>query len=215
MIDFLTRWAGPLRHCGTVPLSTPRLILRRFSAADTIPMFENWACDPDVTRYLTWRAHMTSRETRDVLEYWESQYRKPDFYEWAIVPRDYGRPVGSIGMSKVGRLRTVMELGYCIGKAWWGQGICAEAAGAVLNLMFERVGCTSIIAMHALPNENSGKVMEKCGMHRKDCPPEPVRTENGTFYCRVYEIERAEYERKSGGRGQDACPPVERRIYDR
>ena len=70
-----------------------------------------------------------------------------------------------------------------------------EAAGAVLQLMFEKVGCSSIIAMHALPNTNSGRVMEKCGMHRKDCPPESVKTENGLFYCRVYELTRAEYER--------------------
>ena len=133
MLNFLNRWTGGLNHCGTVPLSTPRLILRRFSLDDTRPMFENWACDPDVTQYLTWRAHMTSRETRDVLEYWESQYRRADFYEWAIVPKDYGRPIGSIGMSRLSHSKTSMELGYCIGKAWWGQGICAEAAEAVLR----------------------------------------------------------------------------------
>lgn len=205
MIHFLSRLTGALHHCGTVPLSTPRLILRRFSVDDTRPMFENWACDPDVTRYLTWRAHMTSRETRDVLEYWESQYKRPDFYEWAIVPKDYGRPIGSIGMSRIARMKTVMELGYCIGKDWWGQGICPEAAEAVLRLMFETVGCSSVIAMHALPNENSGRVMEKCGMHRKDCPPEPVRTENGLFYCRVYELDRAEYEQRLARQGRMAA----------
>lgn len=206
MLNFLNRWTGGLNHCGTVPLSTPRLILRRFSLDDTRPMFENWACDPDVTQYLTWRAHMTSRETRDVLEYWESQYRRADFYEWAIVPKDYGRPIGSIGMSRLSHSKTSMELGYCIGKAWWGQGICAEAAGAVLRLMFEEVGCLSVIAMHALPNTSSGRVMEKCGMHPKNCPPEPVKTENGLFYCRVYELDRTEYEQWLACRGRVGVP---------
>lgn len=185
---------GGLSHCGSVPLETERLILRRFRAADAAAMYENWADDPDVTRYLVWRAHWNVRETEEVIRYWESQYHRKDFYEWAIVPKSLGVPIGSIGVTKIKGMKTVMEFGYCIGKSWWGNGICAEASMAVLDLMFHRVGCTGMIAMHALPNVSSGRVMEKCGMTPKDCPPEPVRTENGKFYCRVYELSRERFE---------------------
>ena len=72
--------------------------------------------------------------------------------------------------------------------------------------MFEEVGCTSVIAMHALPNTSSGRVMEKCGMHPKNCPPEPVKTENGLFYCRVYELDLTEYEQRLACRGRIGVP---------
>lgn len=194
-MQFLSRFGRHgLAHCGSVPLETERLVLRRFTAADAEAMFENWADDPDVTQYLVWRAHSSVRETADVIRYWESQYHKKDFYEWAIVPKNLGHPIGSIGVTKIKGMKTVMEFGYCIGRSWWGNGICAEASMAVLDLMFHRVGCTSMIAMHALPNVSSGRVMEKCGMTLKNCPPEPVKTENGRLYCRVYELSREHFE---------------------
>jgi ribosomal-protein-alanine N-acetyltransferase len=183
-----------LHHCGSVPLETERLELRRFAMSDAQAMFERWAHDPQVTRYLMWRAHRDVRDTEDTLRYWESQYHHKDFYEWAILLKGQALPIGSIGVSKVKGQTRVMEFGYCIGRPWWGNGICAEAGKAVLQLMFETVGCTGMIAMYAQGNEASGRVMEKCGMHRKDCPLEPVHTENGRLMCVTYEISREEWE---------------------
>jgi len=194
-MELIKRFAAErrLRHVGTIPLETDRLILRRFKRSDAAAMFTNWACDPDVTRYLTWRAHKDISETEDVIDYWESRYRKKDFYEWAIVLRATGFPIGSIGLTRVRNMPGTYELGYAIGKNWWGNGICAEASAAVIRLMFESVGCDRLIAMHAMGNPASGQVMKKCGMQEKPCPPEPVRTENGTFLCRVYELCRDQY----------------------
>ena len=46
-----------LTHKGTIQLETERLILRRFTSADDTTMFNNWANDPEVTKYLTWQTH--------------------------------------------------------------------------------------------------------------------------------------------------------------
>jgi len=46
-----------MKHCGTVTLETERLILRRFTVDDAQTMYNNWACDPEVTRYLMWPTH--------------------------------------------------------------------------------------------------------------------------------------------------------------
>ena len=43
-----------LTHKGTQTIETPRLILRRAVPSDARPMFDNWASDPEVTRFLTW-----------------------------------------------------------------------------------------------------------------------------------------------------------------
>ena len=48
-----------MNHCGTKQIETKRLILRRFRSDDSIAMYENWASDPEVTKFLTWPTHTT------------------------------------------------------------------------------------------------------------------------------------------------------------
>ena len=45
-----------MKHCGTQELETGRLLLRRLSVDDSEMMYNNWASDPEVTRYLSWQA---------------------------------------------------------------------------------------------------------------------------------------------------------------
>lgn len=48
-----------LTHKGTQTIETPRLILRKAQMEDAQPMFDNWASDPEVTKYLTWPTYET------------------------------------------------------------------------------------------------------------------------------------------------------------
>ena len=57
---------------GTLPLATPRLLLRRFSPADAPAMYTVWAGDAAVTRFLRWQPHKSAAETRSLLEAWRS-----------------------------------------------------------------------------------------------------------------------------------------------
>ena len=53
-----------VRHLGTKTIETKRLLLRRFTVADADKMFENWASDPEVTRYLMWPTHESVEVTK-------------------------------------------------------------------------------------------------------------------------------------------------------
>ena len=55
-------------------------------------------------------------------------------------------------------------------------GYGTEAAAAIMQLFFERVGCRELIAMHEIGNDASGRVMEKCGMQRI-----PRKNSDGSF----------------------------------
>ena len=63
-----------MNHIGTKRLSTRRLILRPFSLEDAPAMFQNWANDPEVSRYVTWPPHGQLSVTQALLEEWTSQY---------------------------------------------------------------------------------------------------------------------------------------------
>ena len=59
-----------LTHQGTQTLHTPRLTLDRFSPEDARAMYDGWASDPQVTRFLTWPPHTSPELTRPLLESW-------------------------------------------------------------------------------------------------------------------------------------------------
>ena len=153
-----------MTHKGTQTIETSRLILRRAVPEDAQPMFRNWASDPEVTKYLTWPTHTSMDVSRWVCKDWVSHYDEPNYYQWAIELKEIAQPIGSIAGVKVDDETEMVEIGYCIGKKWWHQGIVAEALGAVMKYLFEEVGYHRIEAMHDPNNPNSGRVMRKCGM---------------------------------------------------
>jgi [ribosomal protein S5]-alanine N-acetyltransferase len=59
------------------------------------------------------------------------------------------------------------EMGYWIGRPYWGRGYCTEAARELLRYGFENLGLARIFACHFKENEASGRVMRKLGMTRE------------------------------------------------
>lgn len=153
-----------MEHQGTRTIETERLILRRFTMEDAQPMFENWASDPEVTKYLTWPPHKDVEISRKVLQDWISSYEKPVFYQWAIVLKDFGQPIGSIAVVEQDERAQKAHIGYCIGKNWWHQGVMSEALKAVMAFLFLEVGFQRLDSRHDPKNPHSGAVMRHCGM---------------------------------------------------
>jgi ribosomal-protein-alanine N-acetyltransferase len=154
-----------MKHCGTQTIETERLLLRRFSKNDAGAMYRNWASDPEVTKYLTWPAHTSVNVSRAVLEEWAASYSQENYYQWAIVLKKHGNdPIGSISAVDQNDDLSMIHIGYCIGKAWWHQGIMSEALKAVMDYFFDKVGANRIETRHDPRNSHSGMVMKKCGM---------------------------------------------------
>ena len=153
-----------LTHKGTQTIETPRLILRRAIREDTDPMFRNWASDPEVTKFLTWPPHANIGVTQTVLECWLAEYEKADYYQWMIVLKEIGEPIGSISVVRQNDAVEEAEIGYCIGSQWWHKGVMSEALSAVIEYLFTEVGMNRIAARHDPNNPHSGGVMRKCGM---------------------------------------------------
>lgn len=152
-----------MKNIGTKPIETKRLLLRQFTTDDAPAMYERWASDLDVTKYLTWQPHPNVEHTRALLAEWTENYTKGDYYNWAIELKKVG-VIGSIGVVATREETKSAEVGYCIAKKYWGQGIMAEALKAVLDYLFEKAGFLRVSAKHDAQNPNSGKVMAKAGM---------------------------------------------------
>lgn len=153
-----------MKNKGTVKIETDRLILRRFEETDAEAMFANWASDPEVTKYLTWPPHGDVNETKEIIAEWISQYEDPTCYNWGIELKQTHDLVGSISVVRLNDAVDSADLGYCMGKRWWGQGIMPEAVKALISFLFHEVGVNRVAASHDVNNPKSGRVMEKSGM---------------------------------------------------
>lgn len=182
-----------VNHKGTQSLETPRLLLRRAVRSDAQPMFCNWASAPEVTKYLTWPAHSSVDVSRMVIESWIADYGKEDTYQWMIVPKDTPHcPIGSISVVAQNPDIGKAEIGYCIGKAWWHQGIMTEALQAVMNFLFDDVGMNRVEARHDPRNPHSGAVMRKCGMQYEGTTRQADRNNQGICDAAIYALLKQE-----------------------
>jgi len=153
-----------MEHLGTKELETKRLLLRKFTLNDVDAVFKNWVNDNDVTKFLTWKTHNNKEITKNILEDWIQKYTENNFYLWAIVLKEINEPIGTISIVRSSDKIKMVEFGYCIGKSWWKKGITSEALNECIKYFFEEVGINRIEAKFVKENENSGKVMIKCGM---------------------------------------------------
>ena len=198
-----------MRHAGTQPLETDRLLLRRLLPEDAEQMYANWASDPQVTRFLRWEPHKNALETLGLLAAWATLYPNPDYYQWAMVEKASGQVLGSISIvnSLPGEPQQktqwpgldlsdgIWEPGYCIGHSWWNKGLTTEALKAVVEYWFENTDSNWLSCCHAKANPASGRVMEKAGfMYHHDTVNHKF---DGTLVeCKSYLLTRERYEHR-------------------
>ena len=184
-----------LSHKGTQPIETSRLILRRAIREDAEAMFRNWASDPEVTKYLTWPTYEKVETAYQILDRWASEYEKPNYYQWMIVLKELGEPIGSISVVRQNDRVEEAEIGYCIGSRWWHKGIMTEALTAVIEYLFTEVGMNRVAARHDPNNPHSGGVMRKCGMKYEGTHRACDRNNQGICDAAQYAILRSEWKR--------------------
>lgn len=178
---------------------TERLVLRQFTVEDAEAMYNNWASDPRVTRYLTWEPHASVKETRDLLYGWCSLYANPAYYQWCIELS--GEPIGGISVVRQNNKHEYAEIGYCLGYRYWNRGITTEATTAVIDYLFDKVGMHRISLCHATNNPASGRVAVRCGMTREGILREEYKSAGGEYWdTAIYSILRSEWESKRANR---------------
>ena len=161
-------------------LITERLILRKVRIEDAIPMFNNWANDPEVTKYMTWLPHENVSVTKMIIEEWIKQENDPKTIRYMITIKGKDEVVGSIDV--VDYVDGVPEIGYCLSRKEWNKGYMSEACRAMIKYLFD-IGFEKIVIEADVNNIGSNRVIEKCGFkfthqeRKEHCSmfkPEPV-----------------------------------------
>jgi ribosomal-protein-alanine N-acetyltransferase len=150
-------------------------------------MYHNWAGDPEVCKYLSWGPHKDAEVSRKRIINWINNYEYMNSYVWAIELKNKEMAIGSISVELSNDTALSCEVGYCIGRAYWGRGIMTEALIAIMHYLFYEVGYELIQAKHDVLNVASGKVMQKAGMQFSKTEYRVGVRRDGTYYdCAVY-----------------------------
>ena len=181
-----------LIHRGTVPFETRRLLLRPMCLADAGDMFRNWTGDAEVARYVSWEPHASEADSRAYLESVVAGYGQPNYYNWGIVFEE--TLIGSVGVARMSEADLNCEVGYCLGRRWWGRGIATEALRALVDFLFAQVNFHRIAAVHDPDNPASGRVMQKAGMAREGVLRQQRFLKGRFVDTVVYSILRDEWE---------------------
>lgn len=143
-------------------IETRRLTLRPWNEGDAAKLYR-YAKDPEVGPAAGWPAHASVEESRQIIHDVLSAHGT-----YAVVLKETGFPIGSIGvMSPRMHHADVQsgdrELGFWIGKPYWGRGLIPEVVGALLGQCFAGPACHAVWCGYYEGNEKSRRCQEKCG----------------------------------------------------
>lgn len=160
-------------------LETDRLILRRWTEEDAASLFA-YAKDPEVGPIAGWPPHKSEEESKSVIR---NVLNGAECY--AICEKGRDIAIGSVELKLNGHTDMTerddeCELGYWLGRPFWGSGYMPEAAKALLQRAFRELGMTTVWCGYYDGNQKSKRVQEKLGFvfhHTCNEVPVPLMSE--------------------------------------
>lgn len=144
-------------------IETERLILRPWQEQEAEILYK-YARDPDIGPIAGWKPHTSVEYSLAIIR---TVFANPETY--AVVLKETGEPIGSCGLMFGDVLNTAhirndeAEIGYWLGKPFWGHGLIPEAVRALLWRAFNELGLSTVWCGFYDGNTKSKRVCEKCG----------------------------------------------------
>ena len=159
-----------------VSLETERLLLRAPVPADAEALAPMYA-DPEVMRYVGDGRPLTRSETERSVKRMIQRWEADGFGLFTAVRKEDGAVIGRVGLlvwnaetwepttrAEAQNGRTEVEVGYTLGRDYWGHGYATEAAGAVRDFALRELGAGRLIALIIHGNTASENVARKLGL---------------------------------------------------
>lgn len=142
-------------------IQTQRLQLRPPVMEDAELIFQRYAQDREVTRYLTWRPHVSIQETEDYLQRCLSDWKSEAQFSWVILLKETQLLIGMVGV----RFNNGAVIGYVLAKKHWGQRYMSEAVQVLVDWALTQESIYRVWSVCDVENRASVRVLEKVGMN--------------------------------------------------
>ena len=149
------------REDNQMELTTDRLFLREWEETDAARLFA-LASDPEIGPAAGWKPHTSEEESLHIIR---TVLKVPETY--AVVRKEDSLLIGAAGLrmgaDACSEKMDEPELGYWIGRDYWGKGYATEAGRRVIRHAFEDLGSKAVWCCYYEGNERSKRVQEKLG----------------------------------------------------
>jgi ribosomal-protein-alanine N-acetyltransferase len=163
-------------------LTTSRLGFRTWSEGDFDLALGLWG-DPRVTELIDARGRLSPDQVRERLRQEIATEREHGVQYWPIFALGSGEHVGCCGLRPYREREDMLELGFHIRSALWGQGYAAEAARAVIQYAFEVLQVAGLFAGHHPRNEASRHLLGVLGFrYTHDGPYAPTGLNHPSYF---------------------------------
>lgn len=146
-------------------LCTPRVLLRTWHDGDREP-FAALNADPEVMEHFP--NILAKAESDSLADRMAAALDERGWGMWAVEITDTGSFAGFAGLNRAtfdAPFTPAVEIGWRLARAWWGQGLATEAAGAVLDFAFGTIEIDEVVSFTTTTNLRSQRVMQRLGMH--------------------------------------------------
>jgi RimJ/RimL family protein N-acetyltransferase len=143
---------------------TSRLKFRGPVLTDAQAIFEEYAADPEATRYLTWVRHQAVETVAEFLELLISQAGSEEAFRWVVTLPGSERAIGMVAARVHGHMA---DIGYVLGRTHWRKGYMTEAVSEVTERMLSRPEIFRVWAVCDVENVASARVLEKSNFEQE------------------------------------------------
>lgn len=143
-------------------IETQRCILRKVSLDDAQAIFDTYAQDSDVTKYLSWLPHTSVQDTLDFMHRCLDLWKNGETYTYVIIEKDLHQLIGSFDFRPIDRWAS---FGYVLAKSFRGKWYMTEVLSTMIQVWFSEFGFDRVVGYVDMDNTASAKVMEKSGMY--------------------------------------------------
>jgi ribosomal-protein-alanine N-acetyltransferase len=145
---------------------TERLFLRKISLKDAETLFQYWS-DPEVTKYLNVATFTNIKQAFNLIQLLNSIYNKKEGIRWAIVIRKTSEVIGTCGYNSWIKKSSRGEIGYELGRKYWGNGYATEAVNEIIKYGFKTMHLNRIEAFTVPEAFSSINLLEKLGFKKE------------------------------------------------
>jgi [ribosomal protein S5]-alanine N-acetyltransferase len=174
----------------TIPAS--RILLRWLTEDDVDALFAIFS-DPEVMRYWSTLSMTHRREARQLLEHVHESFRQGSLFQWGVARRIDNLVIGTCTLFHFETDNHRAEIGYALGREYWGQGYMCEALEALLGFAF------GVLDLHRLEadvdprNSSSIRSLERLGFKREGYLRERWRVGGGVQDTLFFGLLRREW----------------------
>lgn len=145
-------------------VETLRLHLRRPVPMDADRIFQTYAQDREVTRYLVWVPHTSVETTKKFIVFCQDRWVNSVAFPYVITRKEDGQLLGMIEVRPNGHRA---DFGYVLARSYWGNGFMPEAITALVKITLGRPTIYRMEATCDVENKASARALEKSGFSRE------------------------------------------------